>query len=159
MDEASVIDYIIGSFEAVDRVEADGNSFFSYDPEHKIPFATIVTSNLYDRFSDLDRPGVYRLNIGVGRETWASLFGPLTRSKPGDHGLGSGSDKAWDFTALDTLMPHPVYGRMHWICVLNPSESTFETIKPHLSEAYDLDVARTVMRASARAARPAANEG
>lgn len=154
MDEASVVEYITGAFDAVEQVETDGNRFFFYDPAHKFPFATIVTSNLYDRASDLDRPGVYRLNIGLGREAWVALFGPPTKGTPGDHGLGSGSDTAWDFTALDTVMPHPVYGRMHWICVLNPSDATFETVKTHLAEAYDLDVARTVMRASARADRP-----
>lgn len=39
-------------------------------------------------------------------------------------------------------MPHPVYGRMHWICVLNPSEATFEKIKPLLAQAYEIDVVR-----------------
>jgi predicted DNA-binding protein (MmcQ/YjbR family) len=47
-----------------------------------------------------------------------------------------------DFTALDRLMPHPVYGRNHWVCVLNPSEATFETLKPLLEEAYDRAVER-----------------
>jgi len=39
-------------------------------------------------------------------------------------------------------MPHPVYGRNHWVCVLNPSEATFETLKPLLREAYDRAVER-----------------
>ena len=38
--------------------------------------------------------------------------------------------------ALDTVMPHPMYGRMHWICVLTPSEATFETVKTHLANIY-----------------------
>ena len=73
---------------------------------------------------------------------------------PGDHGLGSGSAATWDFAELDVVMPHPVYGRMHWVCVLNPSEATFETVKPLLSEAYDLNVARTVKRGAVNANRP-----
>ena len=32
-----------------------------------------------------------------------------------------------DFTALDRIMPHPVYGKMYWVCVLNPSDETFRT--------------------------------
>ena len=26
------------------------------------------------------------------------------------------------------VMPHPVYGKMYWVCVLNPSESTFQAL-------------------------------
>jgi len=73
----------------------------------------------FDNASHLDRPGVFRLNIGVSKETYASLF-------PGE------SDH--DFTALDRLMPHPVYGPNHWVCVLNPSDSTFDSLKPLLDE-------------------------
>ena len=29
-------------------------------------------------------------------------------------------------------MPHPVYGPNHWVCVLNPSDTTFENLKPLL---------------------------
>src|SRR2546423_3008879 len=95
----------------------------------RMPFATIVTKDYgeFDNASNLDRPGVFRLNIGVGKETFQSLF------------LG---DAAHDFTALDVLMPHPVYGRNHWVCVLNPSEATFERLKPLIAEAYGIVVER-----------------
>lgn len=33
-------------------------------------------------------------------------------------------------------MPQPVYVWDSWICVLNPSEKTFEKIKPLIEEAY-----------------------
>ena len=40
-------------------------------------------------------------------------------------------------------MPHPVYGRMFWVCVLNPSDKTFETkVQQLLAEAYDLAVSK-----------------
>jgi hypothetical protein len=81
----------------------------------------------FDNASQVDRPGVFWLNIGLSKKTFDSLFGA-----GGDH----------DFTALDQLMPHPVYGRNHWLCVLNPSESTFETLEPLLAEAYAIAVAR-----------------
>ena len=42
------------------------------------------------------------------------------------------------FTALDTIMPHPVYGKINWACVLNPSAATFEAVRPLLAEAYQL---------------------
>jgi Family of unknown function (DUF6194) len=55
-------------------------------------------------------------------------------------GADDGSSR--HFTALDKLMPHPVYGQYHWVCVLNPSQATFETLKPLLQEAYDRAVQR-----------------
>src|SRR5919201_1444819 len=49
-----------------------GDSFFFYDPDGKpsarrMPFATIVTKDYdgFDTASNLNRPGVFRLNIGV----------------------------------------------------------------------------------------------
>lgn len=53
-----------------------GDSFFSYDPEGVgadawgANFATVVTKDYvgFDTASNLDRPGVFRLNVGVGRE-------------------------------------------------------------------------------------------
>jgi hypothetical protein len=145
MDEASIVRYIDTTFAGVDVDVASresgapevawGDTFFIYDPERNLegarrfPFATIVTHNYggFDEASDLDRPGVFRLNIGVSKETYQSLFGP-------------GGE--YDFTALDRLMPHPVYGRNHWVCVLNPSESTFSTVQPLLADAYGVAVNR-----------------
>ena len=46
------------------------------------------------------------------------------------------------FAALDTVMPHPIYGSMFWICVLDPSDETFQTVKPYLAEAYERAVRR-----------------
>ena len=42
-----------------------------------------------------------------------------------------------DFTALDELMPHPVYGWMGWVQVLSPSRRTFGEIQPLLSAAHE----------------------
>jgi hypothetical protein len=124
------VDTVVGSEEAGSPEIAWGDTFFIYDPQRSLegsrrfPFATIVTKDYgdFDSASNLDRPGVFRLNIGVGKETYASLF-------------DAGAEH--DFTALDQLMPHPVYGRNHWVCVLNPGEATFETLKPLLRKAYD----------------------
>jgi len=129
------VDVLVGSAEAGSPEIAWGDTFFIYDPDRALqgsrqfPFATIVTKDYgeFDNRSDLDRPGVFRLNIGLGSETFDSLF---------DAGAGH------DFSALDRLMPHPVYGRNHWVSVLNPSDATFETVKPLLREAYDRAVVR-----------------
>lgn len=116
-----------------------GDTFFIYDPDRnlpdrwQLPFATIVTKDYgdFDNASNLNRDGVFRLNVGVGRETFRSLFG--------DGGT-------YDFTALDRLMPHPVYARQSWVCILNPSAETFERMKPLLREAYEIAIARVTTR-------------
>jgi predicted DNA-binding protein (MmcQ/YjbR family) len=44
----------------------------------------------------------------------------------------------YDFSKLDKIMPHPVYGWMSWICVINPSSSTYEKLEPLIDEGYQL---------------------
>src|SRR5512132_2141777 len=126
MDQQSITDYIITTFAGVETATNLGYTFFFYGPDRKLPFATIATvDNEYDRVSNLDRPGVYRLNIGVSKQTFQSLFGtaPVDISR-------------YDFSLLDTIMPHPEYAPQHFICVLSPSEATFERVRAMLAEAY-----------------------
>jgi hypothetical protein len=116
-----------------------GYLFFFYDSDHMLPFATLaLQDNEGDRASHLDRPGIFRLNIGVTRETYVSLFGP----PPSSLGPTGTVETGHDFTALDQLMPHPIYAPQLWVCVLNPSPETFETIKPLLADGYDRAVRR-----------------
>jgi hypothetical protein len=160
MNETAITRYITDTFDGVDVVVASrengapemawGDTFFSYDPSrdlapaHRMPFATIVTKDYgdFDCASQLNRPGTFRLNIGVSKETYRSLFGPQPAPPP----TGSAVQTGHDFTALDQLMPHPVYAPMSWVCVLNPSAATFETVRPLLAEAYQLVVSRNAKR-------------
>jgi hypothetical protein len=153
LDEAAITRYIATTLPGVDVLVASreggapeiawGDSFFIYDPDRNLddvrrfPFATIVTKDYgdFDNASNLDRPGVFRLNIGVSKETFANLFP---------------AEGEYDFTALDRLIPHPVYGRNHWVSVLNPSESTFELVKPLLTEAHGIAIGRIKRRKSAQ---------
>ncbi len=78
---------------------------------------------------------MFRLNIGVSKPTFQALFG---------------TDKidlrTYDFTALDTIMPHPDYAAQSFLCVLNPSDATFQKLRPLLAEAYELAVRRVTRR-------------
>ena len=147
MNESEISQSITGIFEGVDVVVASGDSFFFYNPDstippdHRFPFVTLVTSDNNDPFSNLNRPSVFRLNIGIGKQTFHSLFGDPT-ALPSVSAADSGAiSRDYDFTTLDQLMPHPVYGRMLWVCVLNPSDETFETnVRPLLTEAYEMAV-------------------
>ena len=128
MTEAEIAQYIFGTFPGVETAENLGYTFFFYGADHNLPFATLATAdNDYDRVSNLNRPGVFRLNIGVGKQTFQSLFG---------------ADRVdvsrYDYTALDCIMPHPDYAAQKFICVLNPTEVTFERVQTLLAEAYEL---------------------
>jgi hypothetical protein len=104
--------------------QAMGATFFSLDEKHWPNFATIVTTDEHDMGapSNLAREGVFRLNIGVGRESFERLVGSMAEP---------------DFAALDTVIPHPVYAKQRWIAILNPSRDTFEAVvQPLLEEAH-----------------------
>jgi hypothetical protein len=117
-----------------------GDSFFLYDPdddlppERQLPFATIVTKNYpgFDTASDLDRPGVFRLNIAVGRTAFEEIVGhpPEVKADGVDH------------TALDRLLPHPVYATQGWVCVLNPGAAAGEQVRSALVAAHARAAAR-----------------
>jgi Family of unknown function (DUF6194) len=136
MNETDITQYITNTFDDVKITVHEGNSFFSYDPQQKFPFATLMTNDVNDQASNLTRPSAFRLNIGVSRETYQSLFGP----QPTFARDGGVINTGHDFTTLDQLMPHPIYAPMSWLCILNPSEATFETVKLLLTEAYEMDV-------------------
>jgi hypothetical protein len=108
-------------------VEAHGDVFALYDPagdlppERQHPWATVVTSdNPYDATSVLDRPDVFRLNLGLPKARFRELV-----DLDADH----------DPTAIDVLFPHPVYGGQHWLCVLNPRQS-WPVVQELLTEAH-----------------------
>lgn len=122
-DPGTITSYITTTFPDVDVVSIEGMRFFSLDPEKHWPnFATLVWSDDTDQVSDLSRPGVFRLSMGVNRPT-------LERFAAAEPDL--------DYATLDRVLPHPDYAKQLWIAILNPSESTFtEVVIPLLAEAH-----------------------
>ena len=122
-DINAITEHILTTFPATKFITIEGASFFSLDEKHFPNFATIVWNDDNDQASDLERPGVFRLNIGVTRATFERLVG---------------SDTEPDYTALDRLLPHPVYAKQLWISILNPSTATWrDVVIPLLAEAHD----------------------
>lgn len=102
IDEAGIVKYITETFPDVETDDNYGYKFFFYASDHKLPFATIASSdNQYESESQLDRPGVFRLNIGVSKTTFQSLFGKDAVEAGG-----------YDFTVLDIFLPHPHYSKI-----------------------------------------------
>jgi hypothetical protein len=94
--------------------EALGATFFSLD-----------TTDEHDEGtpSDLARCGIFRLNIGVSRETFERLVGSI---------------ESPDYAAFDRILPHPVYAKQRWIGIFNPSDATFrDVLLPLIAEAHD----------------------
>ncbi len=97
----------------------------------KMPFVTIVTKDYkgFDDESQLNRGGLFRLNIELGRERFEEAFGF--------------SSAAWeenrakfDVAAIDRFFPHPVYGKSGWACIINPCEGSRNLVESHLSSAF-----------------------
>ncbi len=114
-----------------------GETSFFVNPGLRLPsgayFATLKQQDgEHDRASELWRDGVCRFNFGPPKSAFVELFG-VPPARPSKGGIIEGP---WNFAAIDVLMPHPVYGWMGWVCVLNPGEKTFLQIETLLDSAY-----------------------
>lgn len=119
------IEQYLGSLPAITTSEHFGYKFFFYGTEQVLPFVTIaLADNEHDQVSRLDRDGIFRLNIGVSKATFQQLF-------PDD-------SAAWDYTALNSFMPHPHYAAQHFICILNPEGLQLAATTGYIAEAYDI---------------------
>ena len=105
--------------------------FFFIGDERRMPFATIVTHDTdFDGYAQLDRDGAFRLNISLDRHTFATLFP--------EHNSRAALEAAnFDYATRDSILPHPVYGRMHWVCSINP-DSSYPQCQTLLRTAYEL---------------------
>jgi hypothetical protein len=119
-----------------------GDSFFFYDPDdspahRRFPFATIVTKDYdgFDTSSHLNRPGVFRLNVAVGRERFQELFG----YPPAGH---SARSTDIDYTVLDQVIPHPAYAVQGWASILCPGIKTTDEARSLITHAHQRAVER-----------------
>ncbi|QAT88523.1 hypothetical protein EJ065_6998 [Corallococcus coralloides] len=125
----ALAEYIQDAFRDVHVDTSTPDLFFFAGDERKFPFATIVTRDTeLDHHSELDRDGVFRLNLGLSKESFQKLF--------------PDPDPNVDYADLDVLLPHPTYARMFWLSVLNPSHETLRLLRPYLKEAHALQALR-----------------
>lgn len=130
MTENELIEFI-GSLPGVETTIASvdngapeetwGDVFFSAGGP-RFPFITLVKRDQPgDNTSKLDREGVFRLNINIGRQALADRFSDQPDPDP---------------AALDRFFPHPVYAGHGFISVLNPDETAGEVLDlVHLAHA------------------------
>ncbi len=96
-----------------------GDLFFYYAPDAVVPpgqpFATVVTKDYPDEPSSGLGSGSFRVNIDAGRRGQAQTI---------------------DVTSRDQVLPHPVYGRLGWVCIVQPGPGTAEELRALLREAH-----------------------
>jgi hypothetical protein len=110
-----------------------GDAFFYCAPDGRMPvrtqpYGTIVTKDYPgDTASDLDRTHRWRVNIHVDRATFRELTGEDPRRLT-----------QWrDHAEADRVMPHPVYGELGWVAVVDPGEEATRLVLELLRQAHD----------------------
>src|ERR671923_675805 len=139
-DLEEMTNLITHAFTDATIARIDSAIFFSLDERHWPNFATIVWTDEHDMGapSNLARPGIYRVNVGVDKATFLRLVGAMTDP---------------DYAAFDRFIPHPVYAKQRWISILNPSHATVRaTLMPLIADGH----ARLAARRASAARRTSA---
>lgn len=124
-----------------------GDSFFYCLPDggeptnRDQPFATLVCSDYpgFDVESRLDRPGVFRINLAVGRDRYQQLLGHPSADHDTHHA-------DYDYAETDVLLPHPLYATQGWVSVVNPGPRTTDLVSELFGHALELAVGRHARR-------------
>ncbi len=138
MTPDDILKYCSSHLDGVVEVNSWGERGLFYNPDSLLKRGIYILTikekdGENDGSSNLNREDIWCLNIGLRKTTFQSLFGVI----PQRPAKGQTVDMQYDFTAINTLIPHPVYAWMAWVRILNPSEASFEHILPLIQEAYD----------------------
>ena len=138
MTPNEIIEIITTNLNGVKPKSSWGETSLFYNPQNTLPngvyFCTIKEKDgENDKSSNLSRDNVFRLSIGVPKDTYLSLFG----EKPKRPEKGGIVNTGHDFTQVDILMPHPIYAWMSWVCILCPSEGNFKETYSLIKKAHN----------------------
>jgi len=134
-----VFDYCLSEFDGLVLDKNWGERGVFYNPEKKLPKGVYILTfkekdGPNDKASHVNREGIFRLNLGISKSTFSEMFGAIPKRPAAGQIVSTGHD----FTSLDQITPHPVYGWMSWVAVLNPTKDTFEKLKPLIAEGVEL---------------------
>jgi hypothetical protein len=130
------VEAFVASMENVQREDNYGYVFFFVGDDHLLSFATIANAdNEWDNVSNLNREGVFRVNIGVSRDTFGQLIGKASENEP------------VDYSVLNTFLPHPEYAKQNFICILNPQGENAERTRELIREAHAIATKRSQRKA------------
>jgi len=138
MNPKEIIETITSNLDDVKPKSSWGETSLFYNPKNTLPngvyFCTIKENDgENDKSSNLSRDNVFRLSIGVPKDTYFALFG----EKPKRPEKGGIVNTGHDFTTANVLMPHPIYAWMSWVSILSPSEKSFKEIYSLIEKAHN----------------------
>ncbi len=107
MDPDVIVNHCLERLDGTVAVESWGERGIFYNPDGRLKRGVYVLTikekdGDNDCSSQLDRQGVWRVNIGVRKSTFRTMFGEIPARPP----KGGTVDAAHDFSALDCIMPH-----------------------------------------------------
>ncbi len=137
LEVKEIIDIIQKRYDGIVCKKAYGETAIFYNPENLLKngvyFCTIKENDgPNDKASKLYREGVYRINVGVTKEEFIKLFYVVPK-RPLKGEVIKGH---YDFTAKNTVIPHPIYAWMSWICILSPEDKQFNEFLKYLDISY-----------------------
>lgn len=138
-----VKEIIINRYHGLVPINTWGETSYFYNPglllKRGTYFITIKEKDgENDSSSNLNRAGVYRLSCGTAKKDFENLF-KLKPKRPNKGGVIEGPYK---FDKLNIITPHPVYGWIGWISVLNPSKKNLEEFLKISDNYYEVSVKR-----------------
>lgn len=150
MTAKNVVEHMCSLFPGLRVVDAWGEQSLFYNPDgilkRGVYFCTIKEKDgQNDSASFLNRDTIFRMSFGISKKSYTALFGTLP-VRPVKSGV---INTFTDFTRLNEIMPHPVYGWMAWVCILNPSQEKFKELEPLLRESYALVIKKYKNRKTA----------
>lgn len=138
MKSDEILQYCLKNLDGTVLVSSWGEKGIFYNPNNTLKRGVYILTikekdGENDKSSNLNRENIYRVNVGVQKKTFINMFGEIPKRPD----KGCIVDMKYDFTSTNKIIPHPVYAWMGWICCLNPTEKTFDELKPLILEAYE----------------------
>jgi hypothetical protein len=137
MNATQLENWILDNYQGVIVKDAYRERSFFYNPDGSLPkgiyFATIKESDgPNDKASNLNRDGIYRLSIGVGKKQYQHLFGEI----PKRPAKGDIVELDFDFNTTGMILPHPIYAWLGWVSINNPDNKNLDLVKDLLDISY-----------------------
>lgn len=140
VEPEEILNDLLGLDPSVQLERYYGERSAFYNPNREAPLGVIFASvkeqdGPNDKRSNLSRPGVYRLALGLRPDSFRDLFGDVP-SRPAKGEVVSVG--RFDPSRLNELTPHPVYAWMSWVQILSPTRERFDSVRPLIDEALTL---------------------